>query len=116
MMSSLPEHVEYFAVRVDSHEHVGHRDVLELGVLGVGKVDLGLPNGLDQVGVVEVERLGDFRVLQPLVLPLLPQIQVHFVVLKHRDEKSFQQKCKFNQISSQCVDGGLCNLFTSGPM
>lgn len=82
----LPEHVEDLSVGVDPDEDVGHGDELELGVLGVGEVDLGLPDGLDEVGVVEVERLLDVVVVEPLVHPRLPQVQVHLVVLRGRGE------------------------------
>lgn len=84
----LPEHVEDLSVGVDPDEDVGHGDELELGVLGVGEVDLGLPDGLDEVGVVEVERLLDVVVVEPLVHPRLPQVQVHLVVLRREKRKA----------------------------
>ncbi len=43
-------------------EHVGHGDELEVGLLGVGEEHLRLPDGLDQVGVGQVERALDVGV------------------------------------------------------
>ncbi len=79
---SLPEHVQDLPSRVYAHQHVWHRHVLELGVLGVGEVHLRLPDGLDQVGVVEVQRLHQLRVVEARVGPVLPQVEVHLVVLQ----------------------------------
>lgn len=70
----LPQHVKYFPIGIDSNQDVRDGDELELGVLRVGEVYLGLPNSLHKVWVVEVERLRDLRVLEPLVLPLLSQV------------------------------------------
>lgn len=70
------------ASRVDPDEDVGHGHVLELGVLGVRKIDLGLPDGLDQVGVVEVERFDQRGMVETWVRPMLTEIQIHLVILK----------------------------------
>ena len=78
----IPEHVENLPSRIDPDQHVWHRDVLELRVLGVGEVDLGLPDGLDQVGVVEVEGLDQLLVLETGVEPTLSQVEVDLVVLR----------------------------------
>lgn len=77
-----PEHVEDPPIRVDPHEHVRHRDELELGGLGVREVHFGFPDVFHKVGVVQVQGLGDVRVAEPLVRPLLPQVQVHLIVLR----------------------------------
>ncbi len=61
---------------------VGHCDILKLSLLGVGEVDLRLPDGLDQVGVVEIQSLLDGVVVQAGVLPVLTEVQVHLVVLQ----------------------------------
>ena len=66
----------------DPEQHVGHGDVLELALLRVGEVDLGLPDGLDEVGVVEVEGLLDGVVVEAGVLPVLTEVEVDLVVLE----------------------------------
>ena len=81
-MQTLPEHVEDPPHGLDADEDVGHGDVLELGVLGVGEVDLGLPDGLHQVRVVEVEGLDQLLVLETGVEPTLSQVEVDLVVLR----------------------------------
>ncbi len=78
---TLPEHVKDLPVWLYPEEDVGNGDVLELSLLRVGKVDLRLPDSLDQVGVVEVQGLLDGRVVQAGILPVLSQVQVHLVVL-----------------------------------
>ena len=78
----LPQHVQNLAIRVDAHEDVGHCDVLELGVLCVREVHFWFPYGFHQIGIVQVQRLGNFSVLESLVLPLLSQVQVNFIILQ----------------------------------
>ncbi len=63
-------------------EDVGHGDELEVGLLGIGEVDLWLPDGLDQVGVGQVQRRPDVLVREAGVRPLLPQVRVRVVVLR----------------------------------
>jgi hypothetical protein len=65
-----------------SNENVWHRHELKIGVLCVWEVDLGLPDGLDQVGVGEVERAGDVHVRETGVEPLLTKVSVGHIVLK----------------------------------
>lgn len=77
----LPEHVEYFTIRINADEYVGHGDELELGVFSVGEVDFRFPDGLDKVWIVEVQTLRDICMLESLILPLLTKVQVHFIVL-----------------------------------
>ena len=77
----LPEHVEDLSPGVEPDEHVRHGDKLKLAVLGVREVHLGLPDGLDEVGIVQVQRCGDVFVAKARVGPVLPQVQVHLVVL-----------------------------------
>jgi hypothetical protein len=50
-------------------------------VFCVREVHFRFPYGFHQIGIVQVQRLGNFRVLESLVLPLLSQVQVNFVVL-----------------------------------
>lgn len=76
-----PEHVEDLATRIQADQHIGHSDKLELAMFGVREVHLRLPDGLDEVGVVEVQGRGDVAVPQTRVGPVLAQVQVHLVVL-----------------------------------
>ena len=69
---------------IDAHQHVGHSHELELSVLGVGEVDLGFPDGLHQVGVVQVQGLGDVTMVETLVHPSLTKVQVNLVILKKK--------------------------------
>ena len=52
-----PEHVEYATHWFDAEQEVRHRHVLELGLLGVGEVDLGFPDRLHELRVVQVQHL-----------------------------------------------------------
>lgn len=66
-----PQHVQNLAVRIDAHQDVGYCDVLELGVLGVGEVHFWFPYSFHQIGIVQVQGLGNFSVFESLVLPFL---------------------------------------------
>ncbi len=81
VFSPLPQHVENISIGLDSQQYVGHRHVLEFALFSVGEVDFRLPDGLDEVRVVEVQGLGDSRVIESRIFPVLPQVQVHLVVL-----------------------------------
>ena len=72
-----PQHVENLTPRVNPDQNVWDSHVLELCVLGVGEVHLRLPDGLDQVGVVEVQGLHQLVVLEAAVHPVLTQVKVH---------------------------------------
>lgn len=77
----IPEHIQYFSIRVYPDEHIRYGDELELCVFCIRKVHFRFPDGFDEVGVVQVEYFCDFRVFQSFVLPLLPKIKIYFVVL-----------------------------------
>ena len=81
-LSALPQNVENFPVGMNSDEHIGHGDKLEVGLFGIRKEHLGLPDGLDQVGVRQVHGLLQIRVGQAGVPPLLPEVRVGHIVLK----------------------------------
>ena len=66
---------------MDPDEDVGHSDELEVCLLGIGEVDLWLPDGLDQVGVSQVQGSPDVFMREPRIGPLLPQVCVGHVVL-----------------------------------
>ena len=78
----LPQHVQNLAVRVDAHQDVWDCDVLKLGMLCVREVHFWFPYGFHQIGIVQIQRLGNFSVLKSLVLPLLSQVEVNFIVLQ----------------------------------
>ena len=50
---------------------------------------LWLPYRLDQLWVVEVQGLGDGLMVQSRILPMLPEVQVHLVVLKSSLNESY---------------------------
>lgn len=80
--SNSPDAVEDSPVLEDPQQLVVRGDVVEVGSLLVGKEKVGLPYGV-QHGRVQVE--GGIRVFaigEPGVIPLLPQEDVHSVILR----------------------------------
>lgn len=78
----LPYAVEYVAVLGDAQQLVVSGDLMEIGTFLIGEKQVRLPDGV-QHGRVQVQRV--VRVLavgQPRVVPLLPQEDVHSVVLQ----------------------------------
>lgn len=79
---SPPDAVEDSSVLEDAQQLVVCGDVVEVGSLLVGKEEVRLPYGV-QHGRIQVERgIWVFTVRQPGVVPLLPQEDVHPVVLQ----------------------------------
>jgi len=76
-----PYAVQHVAVLGDAQQLVVRGDLVEVGALLVGEEEVGLPDGF-QHGRVQVQRLfGVLAVGQAGVVPLLPQEDVHPVVL-----------------------------------
>ena len=63
-------------------QDVWYSDKLEVCLLGVGEVNLGLPDGLDETRISQVQRRLDVRVRKARVRPLLPQVCIGYIVLK----------------------------------
>lgn len=80
-----PYAVEHVAVFRDAEQLVVGGDLVEVGPFFVGKEQVRFPDGV-QHGGVEVQRvIGVLAVGQPGVIPLLPQEDVHSVVLRGDD-------------------------------
>lgn len=67
---------------MNSNEDIGHRDKLEVGLLGVREINLGFPDGLDQVRVRQIKWCIDILMGKAGVKPLLPQVGVGHIVLE----------------------------------
>lgn len=80
MTDDKPQDVQDGAIGLYSDEDVGNRHILEVPVLGVGKVHLGLPQELHYHGVVRVNGPAQ-GVIETSFCPSLPQGHVHRVVL-----------------------------------
>lgn len=81
-----PYAVEHVAVFGDAQQLVVGGDLVEVGPLLVGEEQVRFPDGV-QHGGVEVQRvIGVLAVGQPRVVPLLPQEDVHSVVLGGQKE------------------------------
>lgn len=77
-----PDAVEHSPILEDPQQLVIRGDIMEVGSFLVGKEKVGLPYGV-QHGRVQVEGgIGVFTVRQPRVVPLLPQENVHSVILQ----------------------------------
>ena len=77
----IPKHVENLASWINPDQNVWHGHVLKLSIFGVGKINFRLPNGLDQIGIVQVQRIHKLRMVQPFIWPMLTKIQIHLVIL-----------------------------------
>ena len=77
----LPEHIENFSFWIYAHENIWNCDELKFSIFGVGKVNFWFPNGLNEFGIVEVQRLINVNMIKPDIDPCLQQVQVHLVVL-----------------------------------
>jgi hypothetical protein len=73
--------------RFNPKKNVRYGHVLELPLLGIGKVHLGFPNGLNHPRVVQVQSFRNGGIIQTGVFPMLTKIKVHLVILQ--DKKSF---------------------------
>lgn len=83
-----PYAVEHVAVFGDTQQLVVSGDLVEVGPFFIGKEQIRFPNGV-QHGRVQVQRVvGVLAVGQPRVIPLLPQEDVHSVVLQNRRGES----------------------------
>lgn len=77
-----PDAVEDRPVLEDPQQLVVCGDVVEVGSLLVGEEEVGLPYGV-QHGRVQVKGgIWVFAIRQPGVIPLLPQEDVHSVILQ----------------------------------
>lgn len=82
MSRASPDTVEDGSVLEDAQQLVVCGHVVEVGALLVGKEQVRFPYGV-QHGWVQVERgIWVFTVRQPRVIPLLPQEDVHPVILR----------------------------------
>lgn len=84
---ALPEAVEHFPVGLDPQHDVFCGRVMDEGALGVHKKHVGDPDLLHQPPVkrhAEVVGAGEG---QPLVLPIVPQVEGHGEVLGQRTER-----------------------------
>ena len=77
----LPDAVQDVAVGVDPQHDVLHGGVVDEGALGVHEEDVGHPDLLHQAGVERPALVGVGRERQPLVLPVVAQVQRHGEVL-----------------------------------
>ena len=48
---TVPENIEYFSIRMNSDENIGHCDKLKISFLCVWKEHLWFPNGFDQIRI-----------------------------------------------------------------
>lgn len=89
----LPEHVEYVASRINSHQHVGNCHILELGIFGVGEVDFWFPDSLHQIWIIQVQWLVQLRMVEAWIKPMLSEIKIYLIVLKKRMERYLMGVC-----------------------
>lgn len=80
--NTSPDTVEDSPILEDPQQLVVRGDIMEVGSFLVGKEEVGLPYGV-QHGRVQVEGgIWVFTIRQPRVIPLLPQEDVHSVILQ----------------------------------
>lgn len=82
---SVPDAVEDVSVGVNPQHDVLHGGVVDEGALGVDEEDVRNPDLLHQPGVERPALVGVGRKRQPLVLPVVTQVQSHGEVLKDGD-------------------------------
>lgn len=79
-----PDAVEDSPILEDPQQLVVCRDIMEVGSFLVGEEEVRLPYGV-QHGRVQVEGgIWVFTVSQPRVIPLLPQEDIHSVILRRQ--------------------------------
>lgn len=77
----LPETVEDVAIRINPQHDIISRGVVDKGALGVDKEHVGNPNLLHQAAVKGHALVVGAWERQPLVLPVVTQVQRHGKVL-----------------------------------
>lgn len=84
----LPDAVEDVSIRVNPQHDVLHGGVVDEGAFRVDEEDVGDPDLLHQSRVKGAALVGPGRKGQPLVLPVVPQVQSHGEVLQRRGSAS----------------------------
>lgn len=77
----LPKAVEHFPIRLDAQHDVVRGGVVDEGALGVHKKHVGDPDLLHQPAVKRHAEVVGAREGQPLILPVVPQVEGHRKVL-----------------------------------
>lgn len=97
----LPDAVEDFSVRVNPQHDVLHGGVMDEGAFGVDEEDIRNPDLLHQPGVKCPALVVSRRERQPLVLPVVTQVQSHGEVLQNADthQRNSYFLCSFNSYS-----------------
>lgn len=78
----VPDAVEDVSVGVNPQHDVLHRGVVDEGALGVDKEDVRDPNLLHEPGVKRPALIVSGRKRQPLVFPVVTQVESHGEVLQ----------------------------------
>ena len=90
---SSPQAVEHVAVGEDTQHDVVRGGVMDEGPLGVDKEHVRHPDLLDQAAVERHALIGGAGEGQPLVLPVVSQVQCHGEVLGgHRERQKLSDK------------------------
>lgn len=76
-----PEAVEHFPVRLDPQHDVVRGGVVDEGALGMHEKHVGDPDLLHQPAVKRHAEVVGAREGQPLILPIVPQVEGHGEVL-----------------------------------
>lgn len=82
----LPHAVEHMAVWEHSQHDVVSGGIMNEGPLGVNKEDIGNPDLLHKPAVKGHALVAGAGEGQPLILPVMPQVQRHCEVLGAREE------------------------------
>lgn len=96
---SSPDAVEDVAVPGDPQQLVVRGDLMEVGPFLVSKEQVRLPDGVQHGGVQVQGVVGVLVVGQPGVVPLLPQEDVHPVIL-HTDTAGLRAASRCWQMGS----------------
>ena len=78
---SLPYTVEHVAILGNPQQLIVRGDLVEVGALLIGEEQIRLPDGIQHRGIQVQGIIGVLAVGQPRIVPLLPQEDVHPVVL-----------------------------------
>lgn len=97
----LPDAVEDFSIGVNPQHDVLHGGVMDEGAFGVDEEDIRNPDLLHQPGVKCPALVVSRRERQPLVLPVVTQVQSHGEVLQNADthQRNSYFLCSFNSYS-----------------
>lgn len=80
-----PDAVENVAVGINPQHDVLHGRVVNEGALGVDEEDVGDPDLLDEASVEGAALVAAGGEGQPVVLPVVPQVQSHGEVLENQE-------------------------------